>query len=287
MDFEHLNEDPITVTEANIPTEDPFMKPDDTGAIPSLPDYSTENNHETLFSTAESKKGIFMLLLTVIITLTIGGIITFVVVTNSRASVKKDDPYERYKNIAVPTKASTATPTKVPALEIVAPVATKEATPSAQISTKPEEEWKLVFDEPVIKVSSLEQPSNSVISSTLFGPLEIGTMVCVEKNRNTHQYFTQKKGQIFEKICQEDINANVPRFTCMPYDPATGIIIDEPLLPANSCADTSSLISTGTYVLYSKVFYNCTIEGKAQRSITESDCLDSVDVSSEELSIED
>lgn len=284
MDFENVKDTPLASSEPVFPvSEDPFSKPEDTGQmIPMATEPATTT--PSAFSGA-NKKTVYMLVISMFITLTIGSIIAYVVINTISASEPKEDPYLKYKNLAVPTKMPTAVPTTAP---IVAATPEGELTPTTDPATEEAKiEWSIVFDEPLLSIASLETKEIATVSATLFGPIELGSTVCIESNRNTHQYFTQKKAEVYEKICPEIIDSKSPRFVCTPYDPATGVVIDEPMLPADRCDEPGSAISNGTYVMYSKIFYNCDVTGKALKSITESDCTDSFEVSSEQLTVGD
>jgi hypothetical protein len=288
MDFENVNDKPLSAEPTFPVSEDPFSKPEDTGPISRMAAAQPETTTPASLFGGASKKTLSMLVISMFITLIIGSIGAYVVITTIRASEPKEDPYLRYKNLPVPSKKPTTAPTAI------APVvlATPEAIPTAaseEAEVVPEEtKWSVVLDEPLLSVAALETKNSATISATLFGPIELGATVCIEKNRNTHQYFTQKKaGQLYEKICQEVIDSKAPRFTCTPYDPATGVVLDEPLLPKKLCQEPGSSISKGTYVIYSKIFYNCDVMGKALKNITESDCTDSYEITSEELTVED
>lgn len=293
MDFENVTDAPEPGLDFPA-SQDPFTKPEDTGPIPAM---AAETPAATNTSTpaaafgGDNKKMIYMLILSMFVTLTIGSVIAYVIISNINASEPKEDPYERYKKLAVPTKAATTAPEPSPTPEEATrsgAIQISEGSPEADLEEESSVDWRIVFDEPILSLASLDSDTIATLSATVFGPVEVGSYICLENQRNTHQYFMlRKSSQVFEKVCTERIDSKTARFNCMPYDPATGVIVDEALLPANQCDQPASTISKGTYVIYSKVHYNCDVEGKAEKSITESDCADTVDVTSEELTVTD
>lgn len=320
MDFENVTDTPETLL--NFPTtQDPFTRPEDTGAPSAL-----ATSTDTPAAGDSNKKLIPILILSIFVTLTIGAIATYIVINSVGANAQvQEDPYERYKRLAVPTKAPKPTSIPINSSEAgVTPQATQEST--LKTTLKPEETaseeatietqvspaagggasvdqrvlqpgvtipasrvnggWRIVLLEPELQLTSLQSTKVATISATLFGPLKEGVNVCIENKRNTYQYFSKKKTeQIYEKICSETIDSQAARFVCSPYSEENGIAISEILLPAANCGNSSSTISTGSYIIYSKVHYNCTINGKAAKSITESDCADTYAVNSEQLTV--
>ncbi len=288
MDFENVTD--IPAPQSTSQTQDPFLKPEDSGPFPTIETTEPSSGINNAFG--GNKKMLYLLILSVFTTLTIGSIVAFVVIrtTSATSSVNQEDPYERYAKLAVPSK--TPFPSNTPQPQVTTQLDEllgKDASDEADTSDPgaDTEEWKIIFVDPLVTLGTLDDKTSATISASLFGPLAMGTVVCVENSRNTHQYFTLKKtNQVYEKICQETIDSKAARFNCFPYEPVIGIEIKETLLPATNCGSAGGEIEEGTYALYSKVFYNCNIDASSPRSITESDCEDSIDLNSEELTVE-
>lgn len=286
MDFEDVTD--IPGSQSTTQVQDPFLKPEDSGPFPTIATSEPENGIQNAFGA--SKKLMAILIVSIFTTLTIGSITAFVVIRTTSANTKanQEDPYERYAKMVIPTKTPVPTAPALPAVE-TDPSSESSASEEAELNdgSKATDPWEIIFDEPLVTLDTIDDKKAATLSASLFGPLAMGTVVCVENARNTHQYFTMKKtGQVYERICQEIIDSKAARFSCFPYEPIIGIQIQELLLPASNCTNGAAEIEPGIYAMYSKVFYDCNIDASSPRSITESDCENSIDINSEELTVE-
>lgn len=235
----------------------------------------------------DQKRFASMLALTILTTLVIGGVAVYATISflqQAEAAKKQDDPFERYKQIKVPTRPPT--PTRDPAANGVAVVPTEEPSPTPEPS--PAVTWEMTMDKNTILISDLEDPKLATLTATLKATgLEENEYVCIEVGGNNHQYFTKKKtADVFEKVCSEEDRAKDIGLECHSYDPNVGIVVKEPILPSTACTESNRSISAGTYVLYTKVFSDCNLEARATRQVRPLDCKTETEVYSNEFTIE-
>ncbi|MCX7996566.1 MAG: hypothetical protein N2691_02280 [Patescibacteria group bacterium] len=204
------------------------------------------------------------------------------------------DPYSRYRNLAVPTVAPVRPDRVAPIGETASEEAktdvdepTLEASPEAAITQPPVDApaWSLVFETPGLSLSELESNSVATIAARVTGPVRKGDIVCYEKGGNTYQYFSRSMpGAPAARICNEVLSQGMLPLTCLPYE-SGGIRILEPLLPATSCTSPASVIQTGTYILTTRIYTSCTIDPNSNSAFP-SECEQSTEVVSTPFRVE-
>jgi hypothetical protein len=244
-------------------------------ATPVEPPALGTSSRETL----DRKHFIYTLLIALFITLVIGAIVLFGV----SMYMKANEPPPTTSNytfgsgsVAQVTKAPTATPEKAPAA----------ASPSAAIVPTKAKDWRIRMKLKNVKMSTFTDPKLATLSATLFGPIKKDEYVCTSAGMSDTQYFNFMKSKTEpERLC-DAVNENKSvALTCAKYDTDLGVPITQTLYPKTDCSEGT--IEAGTYVMHSKVYFNCDLAGKSLSDITPEACKDSAEVNSEEMTVEE
>ena len=230
--------------------------------------------------TMDKKQFIYTLIIALFITLVIGAIILFGVSAYMKANEPPPTTTKyQFGNGSAPQPTKPA-PTKV----VKAPA---EASPSAALSpTGAASTWRIRMKQVNTKLSTLTDPKTATLTATLFGPIEKDSYVCTAATTSDNQYFTFKKSEkVFERLCDATMEKPAENLTCTKYDSDLGIPISQTIYPKTDCSEGT--IDTGTYVLYSKVFYNCDLAGKSLSSISSDACKENIEVYSDEMTVEE
>lgn len=159
---------------------------------------------------------------------------------------------------------------------------TNNASPEAGLNGS----WSITFSQKLVRLADQPDQRVATVAATLRGPVPAGSYVCYERGGSAYQYFQVSQGtDSSARLCEEDLLNSVFPLTCAQYDPAAGVTLLEPLLPAGDCLSESSAIAPGSYRLHSRVFWNCQI---AQGGIGAfpSSCGQSMELVSEELTVQ-
>lgn len=228
----------------------------------------------------DKKQFIYTLVIALFITLVIGAIVLFGVVTYMKAN-EPPPTTSKYSFGSGSAIQPTTVPTAPAAKAVV-------ASPSAALEpTKAESEWRIRLKQQNLKVNTLVDPKAATLAATLFGPIEQDDYVCVQSPLvGDNQYFSFKKSEkVYERLCDSTMDKPAQTLACAKYDADLGIPLQQAIFPRLDCSEGT--IEAGTYQLYSKVFYNCDLAGKSLSDITGDDCTDSTEVYSDEMTVEE
>jgi hypothetical protein len=224
----------------------------------------------------DKKQFIYTLLIALFITLVIGALVLFGVVSYMKAN--EPPPTTSKYTFSSGTPPTTA-PTKAP-VAVASPSAALEPTAAAP-------EWRIRLKQQNLKVNTLVDPTAATLSATLFGPIEKDEYVCISSPLvSDNQYFSYKKSEkVYERLCDSTMDKPPQTLSCAKYDTDLGISLQQTIFPKTDCSEGT--IEAGTYQLYSKVFYNCDLAGKPLSDITGDACTDSIEVYSDEMTVEE
>lgn len=228
----------------------------------------------------DKKQFIYTLLIALFITLVVGAIILFGITTYMKANepAPTTSKYQFGNGTAVSPTKPAPTRTVAPA-SVASPSAT--LTPEAAAS-----DWRIRMKQQNLKLSTLASIKIGTVSATLFGPEPKDTYICTSAATNDIQYFTYKKSdKVFERLCDSTLERQAQKLTCSKYDTDLGIPISQTIYPMKDCR--GGAIEPGTYVLYSKVYFDCDLAGKPLSDITSDACKQSKEVYSDEMTVEE
>jgi hypothetical protein len=250
------------------------------GVTPGDPSTEVGTTSASTASTAamDKKQFIYTLLIALFITLVVGALVLFGVISYMKAN-EPPPTASKYTFTSGTTQPTTA-PT--------AAAAGSTASPSATIvPTSAAEEWRIRLKQKNLKVNTLVDPTAATLSATLFGPIEKDEYVCTSAPRiSDNQYFSFKKNEkVYERLCDSTMDKPPQTLSCEKYDTDLGIALQQTIFPKIDCSEGT--IEAGTYQLYSKVFYNCDLAGKPLSDITGDACTDSIEVYSDEMTVEE
>lgn len=229
-------------------------------------------------ATVDNKQFIYTLLIALFITLVVGALVLFGVVSYMKAN-EPPPTTSKYTFTSGGNVPPTTAPTKAPA---------SAASPSATLApTSVAADWRIRLKQKNLKVNTLVDPKAATLSATLFGPIEKDEYVCTSAPRvSDNQYFSYKKNEkVYERLCDSTMDKPSQTLSCEKYDTDLGISLQQTIFPKTDCSEGT--IEAGTYQLYSKVFYNCDLAGKPLSDITGDACTDSIEVYSDEMTVEE
>lgn len=242
---------------------------------PEVPPAHGTSSSETL----DRNHFIYTLFIALFITLVIGAIVLFGVSMYMKAN-EPPPTSSKYTfgsgSVAQLKKSPTAAAEKAPAT----------ASPSAAIVPTKANDWRIRMKLKNVKMSTLTDPKLATLSATLFGPIKKDEYVCTSTGMSDTQYFNFMKSKTEpERLC-DAVNENKSvALTCAKYDTDLGIPITQALYPKTDCSEGT--IEAGTYVMHSKVYFNCDLAGKSLSDITPEACKDSAEVHSDEMTVEE
>lgn len=164
--------------------------------------------------------------------------------------------------------AVTLTPTPAPKITIFPTlpnnVATYTPTPAVTITPIRGNKWAISYNKMTYTPKDV---SNNSGVGTLYTPIEYGKTFCTDQS-NT--FFTWKKdASTIERLCDRLTPTSVvPQLVCNKSSPS-GTAISAKLLPTTDCyGSKSSTPPYGTYVMYTKVYYDCDEKQPVQSATT-------------------
>ena len=172
------------------------------------------------------------------------------------------EPNKKGTPIPVPTVdldsyAVTLTPSPAPIITVFPTlpnnVATYTPTPAVTITPIRGNKWAISFSKMTYTKKELPGSAPSAVG-TLYTPIEYGKIFCTD---TSNTFFTWKKdASTIERLCDRlTPTKSMPDLTCNKSS-SSGISISAKLLPTTDCAN-NQVPPTGTYVMYTKVYYDC------------------------------
>lgn len=153
--------------------------------------------------------------------------------------------------------AVTLTPSPAPKITVFPTlpnnVATPSPTPAVTITPIRGNKWAVSYSKMTYTPKDI---TSSTGIGTLYTPVEYGKTFCTDQS-NT--FFTWKKdASTIERLCDRLTPTTVmPQLVCNKSTPA-GIAISAKLLPTTDCYNAQNTSPPyGTYVMYTKVYYDC------------------------------
>lgn len=153
--------------------------------------------------------------------------------------------------------AVTLTPSPAPIVTIFPTLAnrlaTQTPTPAVTITPIRGNKWAISFTKMTYTKAEL-QGTSPTATGTLYTPVEYGKIFCTDAS-NT--FFTWKKdATTIERLCDKlTPTASQPQLLCSTSSPS-GVAISAKLYQSTDCANPVPP-PTGTYIMYTKVYYDC------------------------------
>jgi hypothetical protein len=156
---------------------------------------------------------------------------------------------------------------------------TPSYTPTPSPTPKRTSSWQMTFPQSSYTTGTTNSFS---ISGTVKGPVEEDSVICFEPDRST--FVTKKKDSgTVQRLC--DGSTPTPALAyhvCSKYREETGVSVNAIVRPATSCADGT--VSAGSYVLYSRIYFDCIAPGGNLSAVNLSSC-SKTDVFSEDVTL--
>jgi hypothetical protein len=168
------------------------------------------------------------------------------------------------------TFAVTLTPSPAPVITVFPTlpnnVATYTPTPAVTITPIRGNKWAISFSKMTYTPKDLPGVAPSAVG-TLYTPIEYGKLFCTD---TSNTFFTWKKNNsTIERLCDRlTPTTTEPQLICNNSTPS-GVSISAKLLPTTNCANSGSTAPpTGTYVMYTKIYYDCSTSSPTQSKDT-------------------